>query len=75
MGASIGLGMAFIENFLYLDQLNLIVIRNMSSNIIHILTSTINSYGIYKYKNTSRILWLGSYVLSVAIHYSYNIII
>lgn len=74
-GASVGLGFAFIENMLYLDNPSILMARNVSSNFISIFTSIILSISVYKYKNTNKIHWLIFIILSMIIHYAYNYLV
>ena len=73
-----GLGFAFIENIMYLDQggLHLIHGRAFSSTISHMVDSSIIGYGLllsrYKLKNNIYLTFLISYLLAAFSHGIYD---
>lgn len=76
LGASSGLGFAFVETFsLYHEFPSAVIMRGYTSFPIHILTAFVSSYGISQYYSKNGKKWILLFIVSFIIHYSYNVFI
>jgi hypothetical protein len=72
-GSYTGLGFSYIENIYYMGSVELVVFRAIFS-IVHILSTSISSYGVWMSKTNNDRRWLLMIIISILIHYLWNII-
>ena len=57
-GATIGLGFAFFENFGFIENLSVVLLRGISSWILHVGTSILLAFSVgYALKSKPKLVW------------------